>query len=243
MSTADTLSDPNGPEPRRRSRRTRLIVSAVIVVLTLVGGLIAADRIVDTVTERRIAEGLEPYGQADVSVEGFPVLTQLAAGRLDAVHVHAARAHYEGVEFADVHARLYDVPVDTSRPIGTLESDALIPLSTIESLAAEHASLPQGTSFTVVDGRLHLESSLLGQPLLVGIDPQPQAREVTVTATTIRLGTTEIDLDALPGFLTSAISDITIDLGFLPAGLELTDIAVEDDGLRINLHGSGVSLG
>ncbi len=242
MSTADTLSHPNGPEPRRRSRRTRLIVSAVIVVLTLVCGLIAADRIVDYATEQKIAKGLEPHADADVSVEGFPILTQLATGRLDTVHVRAAEAEYEGVEFADVDARLYDVPVDSSRPVGTIDADALIPLSTIESLASEHASLPQGTSFTVIDGTLYLDGSLLGQALLVGIDPRAQSRHVTVEATTIRLGTTEIDLNALPGFLTSAISDITIDLGFLPAGLELTKISVEEDGLRINLHGSGVTL-
>ncbi|WP_309132372.1 DUF2993 domain-containing protein [Brevibacterium sp.] len=242
MSAAHTLSYANDPEPKRRSRRTRLIVSAVIVVLTLVFGLIAADRIVDYATEQKIAKGLEPYADADVSVEGFPILNQLAAGRLGTVHVRANQAEYEGVEFADVDAHLYDVPVDSSRPVGTIDANALIPLSTIESLASEHASLPQGTSFSVVDGRLYLDGSLLGQALVVGIDPQAQSRQVTVEATSIRLGTTEIDLDSLPGFLTSAISDITIDLGFLPAGLELTEISVEDDGLRVNLRGSGVKL-
>ncbi|MBR7551687.1 LmeA family phospholipid-binding protein, partial [Mycobacterium tuberculosis] len=75
---------------RPRSRRRTLIVSGIVVVLTLIVGAIAADRIVDSLTEQRIAEGLKSYGETEVDVEGFPVLTQLAAGRLDAVRVTAA---------------------------------------------------------------------------------------------------------------------------------------------------------
>lgn len=63
-----------------------------------------------------------------------------------------------------------------------------------------------------------------------------------VNATTIKLGSAEVDIDSLPSFLTSSISDIVIDLDFLPAGLELTDIKATDTGLEISLHGTGVSL-
>lgn len=241
MTTDRTLQYPHEP-PRRRSRRTTLIVTAVIVVATLLVGFIAADRVVDFTTESKITAGLEPYGDADVNVEGFPVLTQMAGGTLNTVHVTADRAQYDNVDFTDVDATLFDVPVDTSRPIGTVQASAVIPLSTIDSLATEHASLPDGMSFTTIDGGLYLKGSLLGQNLLVGIDPKAESRRVVVNATTIRLGSTEVDIDSIPSFLTSSISDIVIDLDFLPAGLELTDIAAADAGLTISLHGTGVSL-
>ncbi|WP_092012103.1 LmeA family phospholipid-binding protein [Brevibacterium siliguriense] len=243
MTTAQTLQYPRPDDrPRRRSRRTTLIVSAVVIVLTLVIGVIAADRIVDYTTEQRIADGLADYGEADVSVEGFPVLTQLAAGKLDSVHITADQASYEGVDFTDVDAKLYDVPTDTSRPIGTVDSTAVLPHSTLDELASEHANLPESMTFTTVDGQLFLKGSMLGQDLLVGIDPKADGRRAVVDATTIKLGSAEISVDRLPGFLTSEISDIVIDLDFLPAGLELTDITPTDSGLQVRLHGSGVSL-
>lgn len=241
MTTARTLHYSHEP-PRRRSRRTTLIVTAAVVVATLLIGIIAADRVVDFTTEQKIAAGLEPYGDADVNVEGFPVLTQLAGGSFNTVHVTADRAQYDDVDFIDVDAKLFDVPVDSSRPVGTIQASAVIPLSTIDSLASEHASLPSGMSFTTIDDGLYLKGSLLGQELLIGIDPQAESRQVVVSATTIRLGSAQVDIDSIPSFLTSSISDITIDLDFLPAGLELTDIVATDTGLMISLHGTGVSL-
>lgn len=243
MTTARTLEYPqpqNGRPPRRR--RTTIIVSAIVIVLTLIIGAIAADRVVDYMTEQRIAKSLESYGDAEVAVEGFPVLTQMAAGKRDTVHITAAEANYEGVDFADVDAKLYDVPTDTSRPVGTVDATAVLPHSTLDELAAEHASLPEGMEFTTEDGELALKGSMFGQDLLVGIDPKADGRRAVVNASTIRLGSAEFSLDRLPGFLTSAISDIVIDLDFLPAGLELTDITATEAGLKVRLHGTGVSL-
>ncbi|GAA1851771.1 LmeA family phospholipid-binding protein [Brevibacterium marinum] len=240
MTTARTLEHPHEP-PRRRSLPTKFAVSSIIIVLTLVIGAIAADRIVDFTTEQKIAQSLEPYGDADVDIEGFPVLTQMAGGELDTVHVTADRARYENVDFTDVDVKLFDAPVDTSRPIGTVEASAVIPLSTVDSLASEHASLPEGMSFTTIDGELFLKGSLLGQDLLIGIEPKADSRRVVVDATTIRLGSGEVSVDSLPSFLTSSLSDIVIDLDFLPAGLELTNIDATDTGLAIDLHGTGVT--
>ncbi len=243
MTTAQTLQYPRPDDrPRRRSRRTTFIVSAVVIVLTLIIGSVAADRIVDYSTEQRIADGLADYGEAEVSVEGFPILTQLASRELNTVHVTADEATYEGVDFTDVDAKLYDVPTGGSKPIGTVDGTAVLPHSTLDELSAEHANLPEGMSFTTVDGELFLKGSMLGQDLLVGIDPKADGRRAVVDATTIKLGSAEFSLDRLPGFLTSEISDIVIDLDFLPAGLELTDITATDSGLQVRLHGSGVSL-
>lgn len=228
--------------PSRRSRRRPLIVSAIIVVVTLVVGVIAADRIVDFTTERRIAEGLENYGDAQVDVRGFPILNQLAAGRLDAVDVTATRATYEDLEVTDVDLSLFDVPTDSTRPIGTVDGEATIPLSTIDRLAGQNASLPDGMTFTTTDGTLYLTGSLLGQDVRVGIDAQPDGRQILVSATTLTLGSAEVDLSTMPSFLTSEISDIVIDLGDMPEGLEVTGIDAVDDGMRVSVHGNGVML-
>jgi hypothetical protein len=176
MTTARTREYPHQPNRRPQRRRRTLIISAIVIIGTLIIGVVAADRIVDYTTEQRIAESLEDYGEADVSVEGFPVLTQLAGGELDSVAITADRAQYEGVDFTDVEADLYGVPTDTSRPIGTVDATAVLSHSTLDSLAAEHASLPESMTFTTVDGQLALKGSLLGQDLLVGIEPKARGQ-------------------------------------------------------------------
>ena len=149
MTTAQTLQYPQPNErPRRRRRRTTFIVSAVVIVLTLIIGIIAADRIVDYTTEQRIADGLADYGDAEVSVESFPILTQLASRELNSVHVTADEANYEGVDFTDVDAKLYDVPTGGSKPIGTVEGTAVLPHSTLDELAATPAEIDTATVST-----------------------------------------------------------------------------------------------
>src|SRR5699024_4046085 len=87
MTTARTREYPQQPRRRPQRRRRTLIRSAIVILGTLIIGVVAADRIVDYTSEQRIAESLEDYAEADVSVEGFPVLTQLAGGELDSVAI------------------------------------------------------------------------------------------------------------------------------------------------------------
>ncbi|RAG74021.1 DUF2993 domain-containing protein, partial [Burkholderia multivorans] len=116
------------------------------------------------------------------------VLTQLAAGRLDAVRVTAAKATYEGIDFTNVDAKLFDVPTDSSRPVGTVDAEATIPLTTIDRLAKEKASLPDGMAFDSSASGLVLTGSLLGQDVRIGIDTRAEAWRILVSAKTLQLG-------------------------------------------------------
>jgi hypothetical protein len=76
--------------PRRRSRLGRRLVIVLLVVLAL---LVAADRIADAVAEHEAASLLQRSQnlahRPDVSVTGFPFLTQLASGTFDEIDVRA----------------------------------------------------------------------------------------------------------------------------------------------------------
>lgn len=227
---------------RTGRRRRAVIVSSLVVILTLVVAAVAADRVAAHLVGQRIAERLAPYGEAEVEVQGVPVLTQLAAGRLDSVQITMARARYKSIDLTGVDAQLFDVPTDASRPIGTVDAQATLPVAALDAVAAERAALPAGMAFASSDGQLALTGTLLGQEMSVDLDARAESRRILVTATTLRLGGAEVDLSMLPGFLTSAITDIVIDLEGLPAGLEVTGVDPVDDGLRVSVYGSGVRL-
>lgn len=76
--------------PRRRSRAGRRLLIALLVVLAL---LIAADRVADAVAEHEAATLLQRSQnlthRPDVSITGFPFLTQLASGDFDEIDVRA----------------------------------------------------------------------------------------------------------------------------------------------------------
>lgn len=242
MSTAPTISYPAPNEQRSRRRRAKIVVSIAIVAVTLICGIIAADRIADFTAERRIADALKPYGDADVSVVGFPVLGQLAGGRLDEVRISSDSVTVNDMTFSDVTATAFDAPIDRSRPIGTLEASAVLTTATLNEMAADRSSLPDGMTLETSEGEFGVKGTFLGQELFVTLKPEVEARRVTVSATAVRLGSVEVDLSRIPDFLISAIGEYSIDLGFLPAGLEVTGITPVDTGLRVELHGTGVAL-
>src|SRR6476646_8831852 len=79
------------PPPVRRRRRWPLVL--LILLLVLVGAAVAGDRIALSLAEDRAASALQTSQdlshKPDVTVEGFPFLTQLAAGSFGEVVVSA----------------------------------------------------------------------------------------------------------------------------------------------------------
>ena len=76
--------------PRRRSRLGRRLVIVLLVVIAL---LVVADRVADAVAEHEAATLLQRSQnlthRPDVSISGFPFLTQLAGGDFDEIDVRA----------------------------------------------------------------------------------------------------------------------------------------------------------
>ena len=89
---AQTYYAPPAP-PRRRSRRWPWVLLVIVVVLA--GLFVVADRIALGYAEDKAATSLQQSQQLnqkpDVTVDGFPFLTQLAAGEFDDVTISADR--------------------------------------------------------------------------------------------------------------------------------------------------------
>lgn len=106
--------------PRRRPRRWPWVLLAVVVLLAAL--FVAVDRIALHLAEDKAASTLQTSQhlsqQPDVSVAGFPFLTQLAAGEFDEVTITAKHIEVGNgtlqIASVDVHLHHVTVPRDAS---------------------------------------------------------------------------------------------------------------------------------
>lgn len=116
------------PEPRRRWGR-RLLISLLVALLVLIGLLVVADRVAAGVAERAIAEQVSQEAgrreirsePPEVTVGGFPFLTQVLAGRYESISILVrdirTPGELEGLRMPvlEVDARNVTASIDTIR--------------------------------------------------------------------------------------------------------------------------------
>ena len=94
----------------------------LILLLILVILLVAADRISVYVAQRKVASRLAgAYNLStppSVTIQGFPFLTQVVAGRYDQVDVTLSSVTAGGVEMRDLRARFTGVHAPLVRLLG-----------------------------------------------------------------------------------------------------------------------------
>lgn len=105
--------------PVRRRRRGRLLVWLLLAVLFLAVVLVVVDRIAVKVVEHRLAARIQTSQQfsarPDVTIHGFPFLTQVLAGKYGHVTLQARSPITEqGVELTNADVEMHGVTVKTS---------------------------------------------------------------------------------------------------------------------------------
>ncbi len=222
----------------------------LIAVLVLLGLAVAADRVLVLVSENQLASAIQEQAQLpaepDVSIGGFPFLTQAFAGRYDSVHLGVdvqalglppgatADIELQGaqVPLSDVLSGSVDrVPVD--KVVGTV----IFPFDYIgEQLG--------GATVTRDGSGLHVETTVnvLGQdfPVAATAELTLVGREVVLSASDVEGFGAE-----LPDEVTQTVLDlidITLPVPELPFGLVFTGIEVVGDGMQVVAEGSDIVL-
>lgn len=219
----------------------RAVVATVVVVGVLAGGAVVADRVLHAQTEDRLATDLREQipgleVEPDVTVGGFPFLTQVLAGELDRVDVTAPEATVEGLLLEDVDVRLEGV--STERP-HTAAGARMTAFTSLESMAAA-LDLPLDLA---IDGdHLVASAEVLGMPLEVLLLPEAGGDEVLVDVDALRLGAGTVSIADLPGAFGDQLQGLSFPIEGLPEGLELTDVTLEADGARLLAEGTDVVL-
>jgi hypothetical protein len=208
---------------------------AVVVVAVILGLLVVADRVAvlaaDNVVAARIQTDQNLSQRPDVSIHGFPFLTQALAGRYD-----------------DVTLTLHDLH-DTAVPVRTLTVDLRgvhVPLGAVTSQHLSRVPVDRATA-TVLLSFAGLNSYLGDKHLVVsgGADGQ-----ITVTGSATVLGKTvsatgsgRIEVRGSDLVVTVGHGlDFTVPLSGLPFRIALVDAKATKAGIVVQATASGLVL-
>ncbi|MFJ6620877.1 DUF2993 domain-containing protein [Kitasatospora sp. NPDC091335] len=238
-------------------------LKATIGLAVLSGLLLGADRIAVGVAEDEAADRIVKSGRMsqrpDVSIEGFPFLTQVLSMRLDDVRISS-----DGLTVGDgghqvaLHsfkAKLAGVKVSDSMNSATVESgtgSGVISYPDLAQLLPPASELLHGTKLPV-GGSSRLSLSYAGPgkikaslgPLAIG-EGTVHNKGNTVTVDGFRLSSL---VGAVAGVTSQQIEPMSFTLDPLPAGLGLADkdgggggVTPLPEGLQLTFDGRDVKL-
>lgn len=226
----------------------------VFVVCLVLGVLfVAADRVAVFIAEGKAADriqarqGLE--GSTEVSIHGFPFLTQIYDKHLDDVDVRmtgiradpAAAGTGERLMISEFKVELSGVALDGDYGGATAESaegSAVIAYEALTAVAGQ-----QGVTFAYGgDGKVQVTASAeaLGAP-------EPAEVLSTVASEggdTIRLHAEEVPGTGVPGTEEAMRGAVDIDrkVGGLPDGVRLDLVTATADGIVVDVEGEGIRV-
>ncbi|GAA1624360.1 LmeA family phospholipid-binding protein [Georgenia ruanii] len=222
----------------------RRLFAVLLTLVLLVAVAVAADRVAAGVAERaaatEIARQVDVAGTPDVTIAGFPFLTQLAARDLDDVRVRAEGVAAEGVELGDVDIRARGVGLAQPLTARTVRLTGTLRQPDLQRLVDQAT----GMSLTVDTGTdgVTLGTTVLGQPLELLAVPEVSDGTLTLRPAGVTLGDKAVDVGTVRALLGANLLDVGIPLGDLPLGMTLAEVTPRDDGVRVTLTGQGVAL-
>ncbi|MEV6261244.1 DUF2993 domain-containing protein [Streptomyces sp. NPDC051784] len=222
----------------------------LIIAVVLGGVFVALDRaavyFAESEAESRVSFGGVETGSTDVSIKGFPFLTQVADSELDRVDVTVkdirASAAGRDIRISEIRAELSQVTLGagyTSATASHATGTAVVSYAALTEAADDGVTVTYGGDGKVkVTGRIRI-------PLLDKV----LTRSVTSTVTLVGGNTVRVHADKVPGEgipglegLVRQKTDFERKIGGLPDGLELERIEVAPGGLEISMTGSDVAL-
>jgi LmeA-like phospholipid-binding len=229
---------PPGPSPRRRHRGRRWL----IVLITLAVLVVAADRIALVVAEHTLASKIQQEQhlsqRPDVSISGFPFLTQVASRDFGHVTVDIHGLVTNDVPITDIHADLTGVHVSSgydSATVDTLVGTAKVDYADLDKALAAKIDVGEVTVSPGSGNDLKATYGLLGMDvtatLAVSIQPD-NVLEVKAVSFSGLLGS----ISAPSNF------DYRFSLGALPFGLSVDKLEATPAALEVSATGHDVSL-
>ncbi|MER6348927.1 LmeA family phospholipid-binding protein [Streptomyces sp. NPDC001595] len=236
----------------------------LLIVVVILGGLfVVADRLAVNYAEGEVADRLRTTENLattpDVSINGFPFLTQVAGGELDDVEVgiegyEAVAGDGERIRLEDLTANMRGVEFSGDYSSATAASATGTATVSYEELLktakSEPTEVAPGVTAEVVglsDGgngkiKVAVEATVLGAKL-----PRPVnvLSSVTVEGDSVR-----VHADGLPSLggaevgetQIRAITDFEQMIDGLPGGIRLDKVEAAKDGVEISVKGSNVQL-
>ncbi|MFJ8075664.1 DUF2993 domain-containing protein [Streptomyces sp. NPDC096176] len=227
--------------------RALRILTVIVVVL---GALfVAVDRIAVNMAESEAAERIKVQegtaDSTDVSIKGFPFLTQAMDKTFDEVTISLTgietRAAGRPVRIEEMTADLFDVRVSdgySSATAARAEGTARISYADLTEAADDGVSVAYGQN-----GKVKVTGSVT-LPVFGKITRSVVSTVSIVDGDTIRVRADKVPGEGIPGLEGEVRQKTDFDrkLGGLPEGLELTKVEAGPDGVVITVTGKDVRL-
>ena len=224
------------------ARRVGVGLFALVLVA---GGLVVADRLAAGATADAAARQISAtfqgvVGTPEVTIGGFPFLTQLLAGQLTDVGARIEGLTFDGLAVTGVEVDAAGVSTTTPYRVDRAELTATLPLASVQQLIAAKTGL-EVTLATAGSG-LAATTTVLGLTVTATLVPRVDAGAIRVDVASVTLGGRTIEVADLPGGIGDRLRDLTIPVTGLPPGIALAGVSVTDRGVRITATGRDVVL-
>ncbi|WP_030906831.1 DUF2993 domain-containing protein [Streptomyces sp. NRRL F-5126] len=247
-------------------RALRILLVFVVIICGL---FVAADRLALHYAEGKVADRIQSSqgldSKPDVSVKGFPFLTQVAAKSLDEVDVGldhvTATADGHAVRVTDVKAVLKDVRIDSSfssATAGTADGSARISYADLATAVPKGATVSYAGAARAAKGQVKVSGKVTEVMRAMHIDdPSGLVDKVLGNKTLTAYGTVtmsggdtlKLRLDDVAGLPVPGLADqikklVKSDMKIdgLPSAVKLSKVTPAQDGLRFTGTGTNVPL-
>lgn len=221
----------------------------LVFLILVIGGIVVADRVGVRIAEdeigKRISDQYKLRQRPDVTIHGFPFLTQMVGGEYDRIDVGLGDWTEQGVtvndvkiEMRGVKAALNDMINGTNAQVTarTATASAVLPYEVLKQRAPKGVESigPSGS-----DLQLRGTYAFLGvsAPVDVIVSVKPTGQGIAITPRSVGTSGIRVPLALVQDRLT-----YTVPVRDLPVGSRISDIQVTPGGLRIAATAQNVDL-
>ena len=237
----------------------RLIVRLALAVVVLVVLLVGADRLTLYLVTRSVVDELQQTQSLpqppDVTIHGFPFLTQAVSGRYDSVDVTMRDVPATNdlvvkqldTTLSGVHAPLGQAVSGKLNTLAVDHADAVAQITFAELETAANKTL-DGTGVTVTLGRARADRVSVAakvDTLLGTFDVTGQA-QLAVTRGQIAVKVLPATLTGFPAELRDQVAGLVDLTGLtpeLPFGFKISSVTVAGTGLDVRATGTSLTIG
>lgn len=226
----------------------RALRTTLVVLVILAGVFVAVDRVAVYVAESQAEDRVKVdgarIGSTDISIKGFPFLTQLAGSELDEVDVKITgietTAAGRTLRISTMNAELHEVRLTDGFSGATAAhatGTAVISYEDLTKAASDGVAVEYGGKGKVkVTGAVNILGRTMSRSVLSSV--------TLVDGHTVRVRADKVPGEGIPGLegLVREKTDFEREVGGLPNGLKLEKIQPASDGLEISVTGTDVRL-
>jgi hypothetical protein len=233
-------------QTRRRRRTRRWLIALGVVIVLLVGADFAARAVAEQVAATQFQKQGNLSVKPDVTIEGFPFLTQVAAKDLSDVKVGITNLPEGPVTFSSINATATGIKLKSyafnSGSIAHINGTAVISFASLgNTLSTEFGPLGQllnGAGLNLTEASPNEVKASLDLIVTTGSATWRITR-VSGNQINVRL----VASSGLPSSLLSGIQNKTFSIPALPLGLTLDSLSVSPAGIIGTISGNNVPFG